>query len=205
MSLQVIAAEPDDFRARVVIPLPEHRPRPVVDLAVPVRDQEHDLARGVRRLHERLAYEFPFSMRITIADRASTDATFGMAVRLAAELPSVRALRLNETGRGRALAAAWLTSDARVVTCVDLSTDLSELARLAAPVLSGHSEMAIGRGGRLKALRSDIARRLLPEVVSRNWLFDTELLIRAERAGVRIARIQIERKTGPDRYRALPL
>jgi hypothetical protein len=193
MSLRVVAADPEDFRARVVIPLPEHRPRPVVDVAVPVHNLELDLARGVRRLHDRLAYEFPFSFRITIADRASSDGTFGMAARLAAELPSVRVLRLNETGRGRALAAAWLTSDARVVTHMDLSTDLSALVHLVAPVISGRSEIAIGSRGQLKALRSDVARRLLPEVVARRWLFDTELLIRAERAGLRIAQVQIER------------
>ena len=193
MSLRVVAAEPEDFRARVVIPLPAHRPWPVVEVTVPVRNVERDLARGVRRLHDRLAHEFPFSVRVTIADRASIDGTFAVAALLAAELPSVRALRLNDAGQGRALAAAWLTSDARVVTHMDLSADLSVLVRLVAPVISGHSEIAIGSRGQLKALRSDVARRLLPEVVARNWLFDAELLIRAERAGMRIARVQIER------------
>lgn len=194
MSLRVLATEPDDFRARVVVALPEQRPRPVVDVALPVHNEEHDLAQAVRRLRDGLAYEFPFSVCITIADRASTDGTFGMAVRLAAELPSVRVLRLNETGRGRALAAAWLTSDARVVTYMDLSTDVSALGRLVAPVISGHSEISIGSRGQLKALRSDVARRLLPEVVNRTWFFDTELLIRAERARLRIAQVQIERR-----------
>jgi glycosyl transferase family 2 len=193
MSLRVAAAEPEHYRARVVIPLPEHRPRPIVDVAVPVHNQERDLARGVRRLHDRLAYEFPFSLRITLADRASTDGTFGMAVRLAADLPSVRAFHLNETGRARALAAAWLTSDAWMVTHMELSIPNSALIRLVAPVVSGRGEIAIGSGGQT-ALRTDAARRLVPKVVSRNWLFDTELLIRAQQAGLRIVRVQIERR-----------
>jgi glycosyltransferase involved in cell wall biosynthesis len=196
MNLRVLAAEPEDFRARVVIPLPERRSatvtegaRPMVDIVVPVQDEERDLARGVRRLDAYLAQEFPFSARITIADNASIDATFAIATRLAAELASIRVLRLNEKGRGRALAAAWLTSDARVVTYmnVDPSTDLSALLPLVAPVISGRSEISIGGRGRFKALRSDIARRLVPEVVSRNWFFDTELLVRAELADLRIA------------------
>jgi len=134
MSLRVITAEPDDFRARVVVPLPQHPPalapgfrRPVIDIVVPVHNEERDLASSVRRLHAFLAEEFPFSARITIADNASTDGTRAIAMRLAAELDDVRVLQLNEKGRGRALAAAWLTSDARVVAYmdVDLSTDLS--------------------------------------------------------------------------------
>jgi glycosyltransferase involved in cell wall biosynthesis len=189
MSLRVLTAE-EDFRARVVIALPEGRPRPVIDIVVPVHDGERDLARTVRRLHAYLTEGFPFTVRITIADNASTDRTLAIATELAAELPEVRVLHLNEKGRGRALAAAWLTSDARVVTHidVDLSTDPSALLPLVAPVISGRSEISIGSGGRLKALRADVARRLVPLVLTRNWLFDMELLLRAERAGLSIAR-----------------
>jgi glycosyltransferase involved in cell wall biosynthesis len=197
MSLQVLTAE-DDFRARVVIPLPRRRafvakgPRPMIDIAVPVHDAERDLARSVRRLHAHLTEGFPFTVQITIADNASTDRTLAIATQLAAELPEVRVLHLNEKGRGRALAAAWLTSDARVVTYVDLdlSTNLSALLPLVAPVISGRSEISIGSGGRLKALRADVARRLVPGVVTRNWLFDMELWLRAQRAGLRIARVR---------------
>jgi glycosyltransferase involved in cell wall biosynthesis len=192
MSLQIVTAEPEDFRARVVIPLPDRRPRPVVDIVVPVHNEELDLGRVVRRLHDQLAHDFPFSALITVADEASTDATFSIAMQLASGLPLVRLLRLNEKGRGRALAAAWLTSDARVVTHIDvhLPTDLPALLALVAPVISGRSEISIGDGARFKALRADVARRLVPEVVTRNWLFEMELCLRAERAGLRIARVR---------------
>jgi glycosyltransferase involved in cell wall biosynthesis len=188
MSLQVLTAQPEDFRARVVIPLPTRRP--MVDVIVPVHDEERDLARSVRRLHAYLSDCFPFTVRITIADNASTDRTLAVASELARELLEVRVLHLNQKGRGRALAAAWLTSDARVVTYVDvhMPADLSVLLSLVAPLISGRSEISIGSRGRFKALRADIARRLVPEVVSRNWFFDTELLVRAELADLRIAR-----------------
>jgi hypothetical protein len=197
MSLRVVTADREDFRARVVVPLPRAHlapaidaARPMVDVVVPVHNEERELRSSVMRLHAYLAHEFPFTARITIADNASTDATPAIAMELAADLPDMRVLRLNERERGRALAAAWLTSDARVVTYMDLdlSTDLTALLPLVAPVVSGHSQVSIG--GRL-ALRADVARTLLPSVISRNRFFTTELLVRAKRAGLCIHEVQI--------------
>src|SRR5215213_1414159 len=129
-------------------PLPTRRPARTIDveIVVPVHDEEAALERSIRRLHRDLAAEFPFSWRIVIADNASTDATPEIAMRLAATLPGVEHLRLERKGRGRALRAAWATSDARVVSYmdVDLSTDLRGLLPLIAPLLSDHSDLAIG-------------------------------------------------------------
>src|SRR5207245_7610288 len=101
---------------------------------------------SVRKLHDYVQVRFPFTTRITIADNASTDATWQIARRLAAELRGVHAIHLDQKGRGRALRATWLASDAAVVAYmdVDLSTDLDGLLPLVAPVLSGHSDVAIG-------------------------------------------------------------
>jgi len=49
-----------------------------------------------------------------------------------------------------------------------------------------------------KALRADVARSLLPDVVNRNWFFDTELLVRAERAGLRIHELPVDWLDDPD-------
>src|ERR1700693_27146 len=126
-----------------------------VDIVVPVRNEEHDLAPSVRRLVGYLREGFPFSARITIADNGSTDATWAIATGLARELPEVRAVHMELPGRGRALRAIWAESDAEVLTYmdVDLSTDLNALLPLVAPLLSGHSDLAIGtrlaRGSRV--------------------------------------------------------
>ena len=53
-----------------------------LDIAIPVYDAERILAAGVRRLHSFLSEEFPFSWRIIIADKASTDRTPVIAARL---------------------------------------------------------------------------------------------------------------------------
>ncbi|MET9680497.1 bifunctional glycosyltransferase family 2/GtrA family protein [Streptomyces coeruleorubidus] len=217
-------------------PLPAHHPDLVLDVVVPVFNEENDLEPCVRRLHAHLTETFPYSFRITIADNASTDGTPRIAARLASELPGTDWIRLAEKGRGRALHAAWSRSGAPVLAYldVDLSTDLAALLPLVAPLISGHSDIAIGtrlaRGSRVvrgpkreiisrcyngllrstlavgfsdaqcgfKAVRRDVAERLLPLVEDREWFFDTELLVIAERAGLRIHEVPVDWVDDPD-------
>src|SRR4051794_19216598 len=70
----------------------------VLDVVVPVHNEEHDLAPCVRRLHEHLTATFPYPFRITIADNASVDATLTVARNLAEELPGVRVTHLAAKG-----------------------------------------------------------------------------------------------------------
>jgi glycosyltransferase involved in cell wall biosynthesis len=208
----------------------------VLDIVIPVYNEERDLAGSVRRLHHFLATEVPYAARITVADNASTDRTLDVARGLADELPDVEVIHLDAKGRGGALHTAWTASTAEVVAYmdVDLSTDLTALMPLVAPLVSGHSDIAIGsrlsassrvvRGPKrefvsrsynlilrsmlgarfsdaqcgFKAVRADVARQLLPLVVDTGWFFDTELLVIAERAGLRIHEVPVDWIDDPD-------
>jgi len=213
------------------------QPRHVaLDVVVPVYNEEKDLAASIGRLRAFLDTQVPYSAVITIADNASTDRTWAIATDLADRLPGVRAVHLDLKGRGRALRQVWATSDADVLAYmdVDLSTDLAALLPLVAPLLSGHSDLAIGtrlaRGSRVvrgpkrelisrsynlllrttlaarfsdaqcgfKAIRADRAKELLPLVEDTGWFFDTELLVLAERRGLRIHEVPVDWVDDPD-------
>jgi len=75
----------------------------LVEVAVPVYNEEKILARSVRQLHSYLTRNLPFRFVITIAENASTDGTFAAAQQLCAELSGVRAVHLDRKGRGLAL------------------------------------------------------------------------------------------------------
>jgi glycosyltransferase involved in cell wall biosynthesis len=203
---------------------------PEVDIVVPVKNEEHNLAPSVTRLVGYLRDAFPFTARVTIADNGSTDRTWLVARSLEEAFAEVRAVHLDLPGRGRALHEVWSSSDAELLAYmdVDLSTDLNALLPLVAPLLSGHSDVAIGtrlaHGSRVirgpkreiisrcynlllrialrarfsdaqcgfKAIRACQARQLLPLVADRGWFFDTELLVLAERAGLRIHEVPVD-------------
>ncbi len=118
----------------------------MLDIVIPVYNEELDLPGCIRRLHRYLAPKCPYPSRITVADNASTDSTLAVAHALADELPDVDVIHLDAKGRGGALHEAWMSSDADVVAYmdVDLSTGLSALMPLVAPLISGHSDVAIG-------------------------------------------------------------
>jgi putative flippase GtrA len=207
-----------------------------VEIVIPVYNEAPHLIERVTELRRFLDRSFPFRALVTVVDNASTDDTFALASQLATSLPGVAALHLPRKGRGYALRSAWSTSTAPVVAYmdVDLSTSLSALLPLVAPLLSGQSDVAIGtrlaRGAHVvrgpkrelisraynlilrlslrgrfsdaqcgfKALRRESALQLLPLVKDDEWFFDTELLVTAERLGLRISEVPVDWVDDPD-------
>jgi putative flippase GtrA len=229
----ISTAIPERDRSRAVQAVPRTA---LIDIVVPVYNEQAALERSIRHLHAFLSANIPFAWRIVIADNASTDATLAIARALSLELPSTAVLHLPMKGRGRALREAWSASDADVLCYmdVDLSTDLRALLPLIASLVSGHSLLAIGtrlaRGSRVvrghkrefisraynrllrlalgarfsdaqcgfKAICADAARMLLPQVQDDGWFFDTELLVLAQRRGLRVHEVPVDWVDDPD-------
>jgi len=201
-----------------------------VDIVIPVYNEEAALPKSVATLRDYLNTYFPYEWRVIIANNASTDNTLAVAQELAAADPHVSVLHLDRKGRGRALKAAWLASEADVVSYmdVDLSTNLQSFLPLIAPLATGHSDVAIGsrllKGAVVtrqwkreiisrcynlliklffrnrfsdaqcgfKAVKRSVARQLLPEVENNEWFFDTELLLLAEEAKLRVYEVPVD-------------
>ena len=140
----------------------------VVDVVIPVYNEEKVLAQSVTTLHTYLSENFPLTWRITIVDNGSTDRTREISTELSTLHPEVHAIHLDAKGRGLALRSAWSASDATVVAYmdVDLSTRLEALLPLVAPLVTGHSDVAIG--SRL-APGATVARGPRREIISRTY------------------------------------
>jgi putative flippase GtrA len=214
-------------------PEPGISPRQIpldVEIVVPVYNEAPQLEGRITELRHFLDHSFPFRALVTVVDNASTDDTFAVATKLARALPGVVAVHLPRKGRGYALRSAWSSSTAPVVAYmdVDLSTSLSALLPLVAPLLSGQRDVAVGtrlaRGAHVvrgpkrelisraynlflrlsvrgrfsdaqcgfKALRRESALQLLPLVKDDEWFFDTELLVTAQRLGLRISEVPVD-------------
>ena len=197
---------------------------PFVDIVVPVLNEEKILQSSIETLDEYMMENLPYRYQITIADNGSQDNTLKIAKNLAQNHQSVRVVRLAKRGRGRALKQVWQSSQADILTYmdVDLSTGLDDFLPMIQPLVAGEAGVAIGsrlmkksktsRGFKrefisrcynkiikltsrtkfsdaqcgLKAIRRDVAKRFLPKIKDNEWFFDTELLIKTERAGVPI-------------------
>ena len=72
---------------------------PLIEITVPVLNEERTLEASIRWLHTYLLARFPFTFHITIADNASTDQTPEIAARLESELAHVSWLRLEQRGQ----------------------------------------------------------------------------------------------------------
>ena len=198
--------------------------RPLIDIVVPVLNEEKILRRSITTLDEYMAKHLPYRHQITIADNGSQDKTLEIAKNLAEKHQSVRVVSLAERGRGRALKQVWQNSPADILAYmdVDLSTSLDDFLPMIQPLVAGEAGVAIGsrlmkdsntsRGVKrefisrcynriikrtsgtkfsdaqcgFKAIRWDVAAKFLPKIKDNGWFFDTELLIKTERAGVAI-------------------
>jgi glycosyltransferase involved in cell wall biosynthesis len=118
----------------------------LVNVTLPVFNEEAQLAHSVGRLCNYLAAWNLVEYEVLIVNNGSTDETGSIADDLRWRFSSVHALHLPQRGRGGALKAAWNWSAAGVVSYmdIDLSTDLACLRDLLPPLMANDCDLAIG-------------------------------------------------------------
>lgn len=142
----------------------------IVEIAIPVYNEESELRIRVSELCRFLETEFPFESSVVIVDNASTDRTAEIANEIAELEERVSVIRLEAKGKGLAVYTAWINSQAEILVYMDLdlSTNLRALHPLVAPLMSRHSDIAIGtrlsRGARVR-------RGAKREMISRSYNF----------------------------------
>ena len=147
---------------------------PLVHLVIPCLNEAHVLEKSLDTVRSFLGRHFPYRWGILIADNGSTDGTRELAQRLAETYPEVRAISLDQRGRGRALRRAWSQSEADILAyCdVDLSTELEALEKCCRAIWEEGFDIAVG--SRLMK-ESDIVRGFKRDFISRCY----NLLIKA--------------------------
>lgn len=141
-----------------------------LNVAIPVYNEEKELEESVRTLYRFFSSKLgDFDWNITIVDNASIDRTYTLAKTLASKLTRVRALHLDQKGRGKAVKHAWIEypADLNAYMDVDLSTDLKCFPPLVGSLVRGY-DIAIGsrnaRGARV------YGRSLLRTITSKTYI-----------------------------------
>lgn len=120
--------------------------KPSLSVVIPVYNEAVELEESVNTLVNYLGKNFgEFEWRVVIVDNASTDGTWGIVTKLANKLRSVKAIHLDEKGRGRAVKSAWVNAKTDFMSYmdVDLSTDLKHLLPMVLALQRGY-DVAIG-------------------------------------------------------------
>lgn len=137
-------------------------------ITIPVLNEEKELEKNVRVLADFLRKNLKYAWEIEIADNGSVDKTQEIGKRMAENSNNtIKYLRLEERGRGRALKRSWLKSDADIVSYmdVDLSTNLKAFPPLVDKIVNG-ADVAIG--SRLLK-NSQTTRQIKREILSRGY------------------------------------
>ena len=170
---------------------------PFINVTIPVYNEEKTLVKNVGRVALFLEMNCPPPFEIVIADNASTDRTWEFARRLQAQDERVRAVHLDEKGRGRAIKKVWKQSEADILSYMDcdLSTDLAAFPALIEALVNGGFELATG--SRLLD-GSRTVRGMKREIISRAYNLLIKALFRTKFSDAQCGFKAITRRTASE-------
>jgi glycosyltransferase involved in cell wall biosynthesis len=153
-----------------------NKKRALVDVLLPVYNEEHVLEKSVTSLRDFLEKNCQnVDWIISIGDNASTDRTLGVAKDLEKQFKDVRVFHLDQKGRGRMVKYAWMESEADVLTYmdIDLSTDLNAFPPMVQAIIDGY-DICIGSR---QYKGADVERSLRREIISRGYIWVLKILL----------------------------
>jgi dolichyl-phosphate beta-glucosyltransferase len=127
--------------------MPSAKHPPVIEIIVPARNEAHRLPEGLSALCEKAA-TLPLRAAILVVDSASTDSTADVVRQWPAGPVPVGLLRCERPGKGIAVRAGLLATQAPFVGfCdADMATDLSALDVAVSLLVAGHPLVIGSRG-----------------------------------------------------------
>jgi glycosyltransferase involved in cell wall biosynthesis len=140
-----------------------------INITIPVYNEEKILEKSISALNDFLTNNFSdFDWEILIADNASIDNTLTEAKKLKEKFEKVDYIHLDQKGRGRALKKAWMSSDADILSYmdVDLSTNLCHFPEMIRGMIQ--NKCGIATGSRLMR-NSKTKRSFKREFISRTY------------------------------------
>jgi glycosyltransferase involved in cell wall biosynthesis len=148
----------------------------LLNVTIPVLNEEVQLEPNITQLVQFLDAQSLNPYEVIIVDNGSTDQTSSIGQSLSLKWPNIRFIRINETGRGRAIKRSWSGSCADILSYmdVDLSTDLEAFPTLIRVLATNRADLAVGT--RVHP-QSTTERGWKREVLSRtyNWVIKTML------------------------------
>jgi glycosyltransferase involved in cell wall biosynthesis len=149
----------------------------LVDILLPVYNEEHVLEKSVTALREFLQDNVAdFDWVITIGDNASTDKTLERCKELEKRFKDVRVFHLDQKGRGRMVKYAWKRSEAEILSYmdIDLSTDLNSFPPMVRAIMDGYDVVI----GSRQYKGANVERSFKREAISRGYIWILKLLLR---------------------------
>lgn len=150
--------------------------RKLVDILLPVYNEEHILEKSITTLRQFLQDNVDdFDWVITVGDNASTDNTLQVAEELSEKYDDVRVFHLDQKGRGRMVKYAWDKSEADILTYmdIDLSTDINAFPPMVRSIIEGH-DVAIGSR---QYPGANVDRGFKREAISRGYIWVLRILL----------------------------
>jgi glycosyltransferase involved in cell wall biosynthesis len=145
-----------------------------VCVTLPVYNEEEQLASSVEKVLDVCRKNYK-DFEILIADNASKDRTLDIAKELSKKYKEVKYIHLPQKGRGRALKAAWQSTDADIMCYmdIDLSTDLKHLEELTQAIKEGY-DVAFGSRHQKE---SELKRSFKRDILSKGYVFLVKLFL----------------------------